>query len=66
MVKLYLIRYHQDGTTKWWAESLSQEEAFTVARKLAMQGFRPVVKRIDVNPHRPVEGAIVRLEIATA
>lgn len=64
MVKLFLIRYEQNGKTHWWAESVSQREAFTIARKLAISGLRPVVKRIDVYPSHSPDGKSVDLERA--
>lgn len=64
MVKVYLIRFEENGISRWWHQSLDRDLAFALARKLALQGCKPKVHRFDVLPN--IENDRIRLKYRRA
>lgn len=57
-IDVFLITYYlPNGERVWWKESLSSEEAFALGRQLAVDGFRPSVRRISAPPSRLLKAA---------
>lgn len=50
LVKIYLVRYQEDGQTHWMRQSYCFQLGSAICKELAIAGKRPVLVRIDAPP----------------
>lgn len=48
IVRVFLVEFQHGRVRQLWRESLSASVAMELGRKLAVEGLKPVVRRLDI------------------
>lgn len=49
-VKVFVLRFEVNGVQTWWKESLDSQTAFRLAKRMAIEGYKPTLRRVKVFP----------------